>query len=287
MSGGALVLVGTPLGNLGDLSPRARAAIVGADLLLCEDTRSPQRLVGEGVRLPPRVSCFVANEAERVALMLEHLGRGERVVFVSEAGMPVWSDPGERLVRAAVSAGFTVDVIPGPTAASMALCLSGIDGRDVRFLGFPPRSGQERELFLQKLARETATVILYEAGNRTPALVADLARALPDAEERALVVARELTKLHQEVLRGTAASLAETLREGLRGEVTVVLGGSRAAEGAAAEDPARAAARAVWAAFGDTSLRPRERAKVIAQLTGLEAREIYEALSQDSAERRA
>jgi len=282
---GALVLVGTPLGNLGDLSPRARAAIVGADLLLCEDTRSPQRLVGEGVRLPPRVSCFVANEPERVALMLEHLGRGEQVVFVSEAGMPVWSDPGERLVRAAVAAGFAVDVIPGPTAASMALCLSGIDGRDVRFLGFPPRGGQEREAFLKKLARETATVIVYEAGNRTPALVADLARALPDAEVRALVVARELTKMHQEVLRGTAASLAVTLREGLRGEVTVVLGG--AAELEAAEDPAKAAARAVWAACGDASLRPRERAKLIAQLTGLEAREIYETLCRDGADRRA
>ncbi len=93
---GTLVLVGTPLGNRGDLSPRAREAIVGADLLLCEDTRSPVRLLGEGVQLPPRVSCFVVNEGERLGLLLEHLARGERVAYVSEAGLPVWSDPGLR-----------------------------------------------------------------------------------------------------------------------------------------------------------------------------------------------
>lgn len=275
-SRGVLVLVGTPLGNLGDLSPRAREAIVGADLLLCEDTRSPQRLVGEGVRLPPRTSCFVANEGDRVAMLLEHLGRGERVVFVSEAGMPVWSDPGERLVRAAVAAGFPVDVVPGPTAASIALCLSGLDGRDVRFLGFPPRGGAEREALLGELSRETSTVILYEAGNRTPELVADLARALPDAGERALVIARELTKLHQEVLRGTVAELAATVEVSLRGEVTVVLAGTRRA----AEDPAQTAARAVWEAVSDGSLKPRERAKRIARLTGLEPRAVYEALGR-------
>ena len=273
---GALVLVGTPLGNLGDLSPRARGAIVDADLLLCEDTRSPQRLVGEGVRLPPRVSCFVGNEGERVALLLERLGRGERVVYVSEAGMPVWSDPGERLVRAAIAAGFEVDVIPGPTAASVALCLSGLDGREVRFVGFPPRGGPEREALLAGLAHETATVILYEAGNRTAELVADLARALPDAGERGLVIARELTKMHQEVLRGTVASLAAEVRGALRGEVTVVLGGGAATR----EDPAQAAARAVWAAVQDGSLRPREKAKRIARLTGLEARAIYEGLGR-------
>lgn len=276
---GVLVLVGTPLGNRGDLSPRAREAIVGADLLLCEDTRSPIRLLGEGVALPPRVSCFVANENERVALLLEHLGRGARVAYVSEAGLPVWSDPGLRLVQAALAAGYAVDVVPGPTAAAVALCLSGLPAEDVRFLGFLPRSGPERAARMAELARETATVLLYEAGNRTPVLLRDLASALPDAQTRQVAVGRELTKQHQEVLRGTVAGLAEATREALRGEVTVVLAGATRAE-VAASDPVQAAARAVWELQWDASLRPREKAKQIAALTGLEARAVYERLNR-------
>ncbi|MEZ4380514.1 MAG: 16S rRNA (cytidine(1402)-2'-O)-methyltransferase [Nannocystaceae bacterium] len=288
MGAGVLILVGTPLGNRDDLSPRARAAILGADLLLCEDTRSPLRLLGgrgedgEEASLPPRVSCFVANEGDRVGLLLERLGRGERVVFVSEAGMPVWSDPGDKLVRAAVDAGFEVDVIPGPTAASMALSLSGFSAANVRFLGFPPRGGRARGDLLEALVREEAAVILYEAGNRTAELVRDLARALPDAATRSLVVARELTKLHQEVIRGSVSELAARLDGSLRGEVTLVLAGA-VATAADEEDPGRAAARAVWEVLGDAELRPRAKAKRIAELTGLEAREIYAALSRDRA----
>ncbi|MCA9658450.1 MAG: 16S rRNA (cytidine(1402)-2'-O)-methyltransferase [Myxococcales bacterium] len=291
MGAGVLVLVGTPLGNRDDLSPRARAAILGADLLLCEDTRSPLRLLGrgksddseegEGASLPPRISCFVANEGDRVDLLLERLGRGERVVYVSEAGMPVWSDPGDKLVRAAVDAGFEVDVIPGPTAAAAALSLSGFSAADVRFLGFPPRGGKARTELLDALAGERAVAILYEAGNRTAELVRDLAGALPDADARSLVIARELTKLHQEVIRGTVVELAGRLDGTLRGEVTVVLAGAAATEDADAEDPGRAAARAVWATLGDSKLKPRAKAKRIAELTGLDAREVYAALSRD------
>lgn len=276
---GTLVLVGTPLGNRGDLSPRAREAIVGADLLLCEDTRSPVRLLGEGVPLPPRVSCFVVNEGDRVGLLLEHLGRGETVAFVSEAGMPCWSDPGLRLVQAAVEAGFAVDVIPGPTAAAMALSLSGLPADDVRYLGFLPRSGPERTMRLQQLARERATVLLYEAGNRTPALLRDLAAALPDADTRRVAIGRELTKQHQEVLRGTLRELAGTVDEALRGEVTLALEGTSAAE-LEAGDPVQTAARAVWELIWDPALKPREKAKQIAARTGLEARAVYERLAR-------
>ena len=277
---GTLVLVGTPLGNRGDLSPRAREAIVGADLLLCEDTRSPVRLLGEGVQLPPRISCFVVNEGERIGLLLEHLARGERVAYVSEAGLPVWSDPGLRLVQAAVAAGYPVDVVPGPTAAAVALCLSGLPAEDVRFLGFLPRSGPERAARMQSLATETATVLIYEAGNRTPALLRDLAAALPDAATRQVAIGRELTKQHQEVLRGTVSGLASELREALRGEVTVVLGGA-VASAVAAADPAQTAARALWELLWDAGLKPREKAKQIAALTGLEARADYERLARD------
>jgi len=276
---GVLVLVGTPLGNRDDLSPRARAAIKGADLLLCEDTRAPLRLLGEeGSALPPRVSCFVANEGGRIELLLDRLAKGERVVYVSEAGMPVWSDPGDKLVRAVVDAGFEVDVIPGPTAAATALCLSGFAAADVRFLGFPPRGGRARKELLAKLVTETAAVILYEAGNRTADLVRDLARVLPDAAQRSIIVARELTKLHQEVLRGSVDELASSLDGSLRGEVTVVLSG--AATVVEAGDPGREAARALWESLHDPELKPRAKAKRIAELTGLEARDVYASLAR-------
>ncbi len=273
------MLVGTPLGNRGDLSPRAREAILTADLLLCEDTRSPVRLLGETSGLPPRLSCFVANEAERVTTLLDHLGQGKRVVYVSEAGLPIWSDPGLRLVQAAVAAGYIVDVIPGPTAAAVALCLSGLAADDVRFVGFLPRTGPDRAARLQALVCETATVIFYEAGNRTPALLTDLAATLPDASTRPVAIARELTKQHQEVLRGTVAELASTLGDTVRGEVTVVLGGAPAAT-VVAQDPVQAAARAVWDLVWDKTLRPRAKAKALAAHTGLDAREIYERLAR-------
>lgn len=273
---GLLVLVGTPLGNRGDLSPRAREAIERADLLLCEDTRSPLRLLGESAELPPRISCFVANEAERVALLLGHLEQGKVVAYVSEAGLPVWSDPGLKLVQAAVEAGHEVDVVPGPTAAAVALCLSGLPADDVRFLGFLPRSGPERAARLTSIAGERATVLLYEAGNRVPALLKDLAEALPDASARRVVIGRELTKQHQEVIRGTVAELAGRLEEALRGEVTIALAGTSAA--ASEDDPAQVAARAVWALVCDPGLKPREKAKQIAALTGQPAREVYEQL---------
>lgn len=273
---GTLVLVGTPLGNRGDLSPRAREAIEGADVLLCEDTRSPLRLLGEGATLPPRVSCFVANEGERVALLLGHLAAGKVVAYVSEAGLPVWSDPGLKLVQAAVEAGYAVDVVPGPTAAAVALCLSGLPAEDVRFLGFLPRGGPERAERLASIAGERATVLLYEAGNRVPALLRDLAAALLDASLRRIVIGRELTKQHQEILRGTVAGLAAEIDEALRGEVTLALAGTVVA--AEAEDRAQVAARAVWALVCDAGLKPREKAKQIAALTGQPAREVYEQL---------
>lgn len=273
---GTLVLVGTPLGNRGDLSPRAREAIERADLLLCEDTRSPLRLLGEGAELPPRISCFVANEVERVALLLGHLADGKVVAYVSEAGLPVWSDPGLKLVQAAVEAGYEVDVVPGPTAAAVALCLSGLPAEDVRFLGFLPRGGPERAERLTSIAGERGTVLLYEAGNRVPALLRDLAEALPDAALRRIVIGRELTKQHQEILRGTVAELAARIDEALRGEVTIALAGTHAA--ASSEDAAQTAARAVWTLVCDPGLKPREKAKQIAALTGQPAREVYEQL---------
>ncbi|MFO7566949.1 MAG: 16S rRNA (cytidine(1402)-2'-O)-methyltransferase [Enhygromyxa sp.] len=268
---GRLVLIGTPLGNREDLTDRARRSLLEADLLLCEDTRSPQRLLPDQ-QLPERISCFVGNEHERVALLLERLAAGQTVAFVSEAGLPVWSDPGRLLVAAAVAEGFEVDVIPGPTAATCALAVSGFVAEGARFLGFIPRAGKQRDEALERLREETGAAVIYEAGNRTPALLRDLGKQLG---ERRVLIARELSKLHQELLRGTASELAERIGEPLRGEVTLVVEGAAPSD---RPDPGQAAARAVLEVMLDPALKPRARAKALAELTGLDGRELYDRL---------
>ena len=272
MPSGKLVLVGTPLGNREDFSPRARRSLQEADLLLCEDTRSPQRLLPD-VELPERISCFVGNEHERVALLLERLAAGQTVAFVSEAGLPVWSDPGRMLVAAAIEGGFEVDVIPGPTAGTCALALSGFPAEGACFLGFLSRGGKDRDAELEQLANTPGPVILYEAGNRTPALLRDLSAKLGD---RRVLIARELTKLHQELLRGSIIELAERVTEPLRGEVTLVIEGAVAKT--TEDDPVQQSARAVLDVMLNPALKPRARAKALAELTGLDARELYDRL---------
>ena len=278
--GGKLVLVGTPLGNREDLSPRARRALLEADLLLCEDTRSPARLLAplaEDEQLPERLSCFVANERSRVDRLCAALEGGATVGYVSEAGLPVWSDPGRELVAAAVAGGYEVDVIPGPTAASCALALSGFAAEGAVFLGFLPRSGPPRAAALAELAAARGPALIYESGKRTAALLADLAEVLgPAAWARAAVVVREFSKLHQQVLRGSVAELAADIGDPLRGEVTVVVDGDH--DPSPREDPAQQAARAVLELLLDAKLKPRARAKALAAHTGLDAREIYERL---------
>jgi 16S rRNA (cytidine1402-2'-O)-methyltransferase len=276
MTTGRLVLVGTPLGNRDDLSPRARRAIVEADVLLCEDTRSPRRLLGEDEELPVRVSCFVANEDKRIRDLLHRLAAGQTVVYVSEAGMPVWSDPGQKLVAAAVRAGYEVDVVPGPTAATTALCHSGLPAEGALFLGFIPRDGAARKRALARVAEHDGATVLYEAGNRTARLLCDLQQVCADAGTRPVTVARELTKLHQQLSHGTLAELAAaTVEVPPRGEVTVVVGPAAHRD---AVDAAQAAARRTLEIMLDANLRPRERAKALAEQTGLDARVLYSLL---------
>ena len=271
---GKLVLVGTPIGNREDLSPRARRALVEADLLLCEDTRSPSRLLPDAA-LPERISCFVGNEAERVELLRARLHAGQTVAFVSEAGLPVWSDPGRLLVAAAIEAGAEVDVIPGPTAGTCALAASGFVAEGARFWGFIPRSGKARTEVLEAIAGDAGAAVIYEAGNRAQGLVRDLAACVGG---RRVVIARELSKVHQEFLRGTAQELAQRVREPLRGEVTVVVEGVE--DAGAMDDGAQAAARAVLEVMLDRSLKPRARAKALAELTGIDGRELYARLRE-------
>ncbi len=222
-----LVLVGTPIGNLGDLAPRAVEALAGADAICCEDTRRTGRLLQHvGVERRPLVVVNDHTEAQAIAGVLERLARGERVAVVTDAGMPGISDPGERLVRAAVDAGHVVEVVPGPSAAVTALVASGLATSRYAFEGFLPRKGSGRTARLAEVAAERRTTVLYEAPHRLARTLADLAAAC--GADRRVAVARELTKLHEEVWRGTLAGSLEWVATGVRGEVVVVLEGAPA-----------------------------------------------------------
>jgi 16S rRNA (cytidine1402-2'-O)-methyltransferase len=225
-TGGTLVLVATPIGNLGDLAPRARDALARADLVCCEDTRRTRALLTHaGITGAKVLSVHAHNEADRVEAVVGRLAKGETIALVSDAGTPAVSDPGHRLVVAAVSAGATVTVVPGPSAALAALVVSGLDANRFCFEGFLPRRGAERRAHVAAIAAEGRTVVLFEAPGRLAATLDELARAC--GPERAVVVARELTKIHEEVWRGTFAdAAAEFAGRAVRGEVVVVVDGA-------------------------------------------------------------
>jgi 16S rRNA (cytidine1402-2'-O)-methyltransferase len=239
---GALVLVGTPIGNMGDLSPRAAEVLGGADAIACEDTRRTGRLLQlAGIERRPFILLNDHTEAGQIRGVLDRLGRGERVAVVTDAGMPGISDPGERLVAAAVEAGHVVEVVPGPSAAVTALVASGLPAGRFVFEGFLARKGSARSERLAAVAAEERTVILYESPHRVGRTLADLRDAC--GGDRRVVVARELTKLYEELWRGdldTAAAWAET--EPPRGEIVIVLAGASPA-GPAGDDDIESAIR--------------------------------------------
>ncbi|MGH9279429.1 MAG: 16S rRNA (cytidine(1402)-2'-O)-methyltransferase [Acidimicrobiales bacterium] len=224
---GTLVIVGTPIGNLGDLSSRAVEALTTADLIACEDTRrTRQLLTHSGVTAGGRlIAVNEHNEAASVGKVLERLEEGGMVAVVSDAGMPVISDPGERLVAAAAAGGHAVRVVPGPSAALAALVVSGLPASRFCFEGFLPRSGKARAQRLTALANEPRTTVLFEAPHRVRQTAADLAGVC--GADRRIAIARELTKLYEEVWRGTLAEAVAHLDEDEpRGEFVLVLEGA-------------------------------------------------------------
>lgn len=225
---GRLVLVGTPIGNLGDLSPRAAATFGAADVVACEDTRRTGRLLAHlGVRAPKLVRLDDHTELEVAPRLLELVGAGQLVAVASDAGMPALSDPGARVAAMALEQGLRVEVVPGPFAAAVALVGSGLVDVSGRFCfeGFLPRKGAARRERLEALRGERRTVVLYEAPHRLERTVADLASVL--GEERRVALCRELTKLHEETWRGTLAEAGEHLAQRApRGEYVVVLDGA-------------------------------------------------------------
>ncbi|HXQ62705.1 MAG TPA: 16S rRNA (cytidine(1402)-2'-O)-methyltransferase [Acidimicrobiales bacterium] len=226
VAGGCLVMVSTPIGNLGDLSPRAVEVLGRADLVCCEDTRRTRALLTHaGITGQRLLSLHARNEVERLPQLLAELAAGKTVAVVSDAGTPTVSDPGARLVAAAATAGAEVTAVPGPSAALTALVVSGLPTARFCFEGFLPRRGSDRRRRLEVLAAEERTVLIHEAPGRLAATLADL--AVVCGPERRVVVARELTKLHEEVWRGTLAEGAKEFAvRDVRGEVVVVLAGA-------------------------------------------------------------
>jgi 16S rRNA (cytidine1402-2'-O)-methyltransferase len=223
---GVLVLAATPIGDPRDAAPRLAQEIAGADVVAAEDTRRLSRLCA-ALEVSPAgsvLSYHEHNEATRTADLLARLVAGERVVVVTDAGMPSVSDPGYRLVSAAVEAGVRVTCVPGPSAVLMALAVSGLPVDRFAFEGFPSRKAGERLRALQALAAERRTMIFFEAPHRLDATLAAMAEAFGD--DRPAAVCRELTKTYEEVRRGGLRSLAEWAAEGVRGEITIVVGGA-------------------------------------------------------------
>lgn len=233
MSEGSLFIVGTPIGNLDDLTARAIETLAGVDVCYAEDTRRTGRLLSRLDISVPLRSLHEHNERQRVPEVLERLAAGERVALASDAGTPTLSDPGRRVVEDALAAGHRVVPIPGPSSVPVALSVAGLPADRFWFAGFPPRKGSERAGWLERVRRMPDTVVVFEAPGRLAALLAELAAL--GLGERTAVVCRELTKLHETIRRGTIAALA-TVYDGetVKGEVTLIVSG--AGENAAGSD---------------------------------------------------
>lgn len=268
---GTLYVVATPIGNLEDLTLRAARVLREAPIVAAEDTRSAMRLLNHlGISGKRLVSVFEGNEAARSEALVADLVAGQDVAMISEAGTPAVSDPGQRLVAAAIAAGVTVVAVPGPSAVITALVASGLPSDRFVFVGFPPRVAGERQALFGSLRGELGTIVLYEAPDRCGATLADLAAAFGATRRAALC--RELTKLHEEIVRGTLGELAARFADTApRGEVTLVVGGA---------DPA-AAGHAVdveheLGALLAQGLGPRDAAQRLVVKTGLPRRQLYQ-----------
>jgi len=224
---GRLLVVATPIGNLEDLTPRALAALREATLVLCEDTRRTGHLFARHGLTTPRVSCHEHNEFRRIPEVLERLAAGETLALVSDAGTPGVSDPGRLLAAAAAEAGYRVEPVAGPSAVAAILSISGFPAVPFSFLGFPPSRHGERARWYERYAPRDETRVLFESPFRVVASLGEMARAWGDPK---VCLGRELTKLHEEVLRGTASSIAALLakRPGIKGEIVVAASPSTA-----------------------------------------------------------
>jgi 16S rRNA (cytidine1402-2'-O)-methyltransferase len=272
---GALTIAAVPIGCPGDASPRLAAALREAGIIAAEDTRRLRRLAAElGVPLTGHVvSCYDAVEQRRAGELAGELAAGHDVLLVTDAGMPSISDPGYRLVTAAVASGARVAVLPGPSAVTAALAVSGLPCDRFCFEGFPPRRAGERSRRLAELAGEPRTMVFFESPRRLGATLASFADAF--GAGRQAVVCRELTKTHEEIRRGTLAELAGWAADGVRGEISIVLAGAGPTRPGAGD---LAAAAAEVAAAVEAGSSRRDAVAAVAAARGLSRRELYEAV---------
>ncbi len=264
---GTLYIVGTPIGNLSDVTLRALEVLRAVALIAAEDTRRAGLLLKHFQIDKPIVSLFEHNEAARIDRILAAL-ESDDVALISEAGMPGLSDPGYDLIRAAIGQGVTVTPIPGPTAAVAALVASGLPTDAFVFLGFLPRRPGDRRRLLHDVAREPRTLVAYEAPHRLIESLADLQAALGD---RPIAVARELTKRHEEIWRGTISGARDRFAGGVRGEITLVIAGASAPPRWDAADVRLAIEQAVHQGAG-----ARDAARMIAEASHWPRREVYQ-----------
>lgn len=269
------MLVATPIGHLGDLSPRAVEALGDADIIAAEDTRSVRRLLAHaGVAAEGRLRAVHAhNERAEAARIVEAIRGGARVAYASDAGTPGISDPGEHLVRACVAAGLPVEVVPGPSALLAALVLSGLPTARFRFEGFLPRKGKARAERLAEIAAATVTTVVFESPRRLVATLRDLVEVC--GPDRSVAVARELTKVFEEVRRGSLGEVADAVAAAgePRGEQVVVVGPASAAAAEVDDETVEAAVEAVLAA----GCSARDAADEVAEALGVPRRRAYAA----------
>ena len=269
-----LSVCGTPIGNLSDASPRLVETLSHADVVCCEDTRVTAKLLAHFGLHVPCLRCDENVIEERIPQLLERLAAGERVAFVSDAGMPCISDPGQRLVDAALDAGLAVEVVPGPSAVSSALARCGLASTHFFFEGFLPRKAGAQKARLAQLASIPGTLVIYESPRRAAETCARIAEVMP---ARRVALVRELTKLHEEVVRGSAAAVAEALsqRDEIRGEYgSVVEEGDAGAEQAAGVQAAQPLDEAIAAGIAAGEAKS-ALAKRLAKAYGLSKSDVY------------
>lgn len=270
---GRLLLVGTPLGNLSDMAPRAVDALKSADLILCEDTRHTRKLLNHFGIDRPTDSYHEHNEDQKAAMLIERIEGGQTLALVSDAGMPVVSDPGYRIVRLARERGLIVEPIPGPFAGVLALAASGIAPLPFTFLGFTPHRQGERLDFYRRAAELGHTVVIYESPERVVASLEDALEVLGDTD---VTVAREMTKMHEELLSGTVSEVVATLRarDRVHGEITLVF----AAPAKQAEEVSPDALRAEFERLRESGMRRNDAVKAVAEKFGMRKNDVYRVL---------
>ena len=274
MDKGILYVVGTPIGNMGDMSPRAVETLSAVDFIAAEDTRVTVKLLNHFGIKKPMLSYFEHNKHQKGDYIIERILNGENCAVVTDAGMPCISDPGEDLIKQCEAAGIRTVVVPGPSAVISALALSGLETGRFTFEGFLSVNKKSRADHLESLVGERRTMIFYEAPHKLPNTLNDLYKTFG---ERRLTIARELTKLHEEIIRTTtkAAALTYTAENPLKGEIVLILEGSKEAD-----RPAMTAEEAVAYAkeLVEKGLRPTDAAREAASLSGLKKNDIYREL---------